>query len=269
MENETQPSAEAAEELPAGEEESAPTGAEESALPAEEADVSAEESAEESAEASAPGDEAALAAQIEAVLFASDSALNAAKIGKIVAVKSKRAVAAAIDRLNRRYDEMGSAFRIENIAGGYQMLTRPAFHDVVGQFYHQKADNKLTQAAMETLAIVAYRQPIIRADIESIRGVACGEVLRGLMERQLVKIVGRAEILGRPMLYGTTRRFLEVFGLNSIEDLPNAEELRAAAPKKQTGPEQPPLLNLEADQNQEQATENKEPGSQNEEQGTE
>lgn len=190
-------------------------------------------------------DEAVLAGRIEAVLFASDSALNAAKVAKAVGVKSKRAVAAAVEQLNARYDQTGSAFRIENIAGGYQMLTRPEFHEVVRQFYHQKADTKLTQAALETLAIVAYRQPAIRADIESIRGVACGEVLRGLMERQLVKIVGRAEILGRPMLYGTTRRFLEVFGLNSIEDLPNVEELRAAAPKKTTPPEQPALLNLD------------------------
>ncbi|MCY2931975.1 MAG: SMC-Scp complex subunit ScpB [Planctomycetota bacterium] len=211
-------------------------------------------------------DEAVLAGRIEAVLFASDSALNAAKVAKAVGVKSKRAVAAAVEQLNARYDQTGSAFRIENIAGGYQMLTRPEFHEVVRQFYHQKADTKLTQAALETLAIVAYRQPAIRADIESIRGVACGEVLRGLMERQLVKIVGRAEILGRPMLYGTTRRFLEVFGLNSIEDLPNVEELRAAAPKKQTGPEQPPLLNLEGEKQDPNAG-NMELGTGNEEQG--
>ncbi|MCY2927791.1 MAG: SMC-Scp complex subunit ScpB [Planctomycetota bacterium] len=261
MENEIQSSAEAAEELPAGADEA---GAEESAPASEGAD----EPGEDALEPAAPGDESALDARVEAVLFASDSALNAAKLGNVVAVKSKRAVAAAVDRLNRRYDETGSAFRIENIAGGYQMLTRPEFQEVVRQFYHQKADNKLTQAAMETLAIVAYRQPIIRADVESIRGVACGEVLRGLMERQLVKIVGRAEILGRPMLYGTTRRFLEVFGLNSIEDLPNAEELRAAAPKKQTGPEQPPLLNLEGEKQDPNAG-NMELGTGNEEQGAE
>ena len=83
---------------------------------------------------------------------------------------------------------------------------------------------------METLAIVAYRQPILRADIEAIRGVACGEVLRGLMEKNLVKIVGRAEVLGRPMLYGTTRRFLESFGLGSLVDLPRVEQLRSGAP---------------------------------------
>jgi segregation and condensation protein B len=92
-----------------------------------------------------------------------------------------------------------------------------------------KKDSRLSQAAMETLAIVAYRQPILRADIESIRGVASGEVLRGLLERQLVKIVGRAEVIGRPMLYGTSKRFLEVFGLASLDDLPRVEELRSGA----------------------------------------
>ncbi|MEI7837522.1 MAG: SMC-Scp complex subunit ScpB, partial [Planctomycetota bacterium] len=228
----------------------------------EESDEAADELADESDESGEveTAGEAVMDAQVEAVLFASDSVLNAAKIGKVVAAASKRSIAAAVDRLNSRYDERGSAFRIENIAGGYQMLTRPEYQEVVRHLYHQKADTKLTQAAIETLAIVAYRQPIIRADIESIRGVACGEVLRGLMERQLVKIVGRAELLGRPMLYGTTRRFLEVFGLNSIEDLPNAEELRAAAPKKQTKPEQASLFI------QEEPTEGPGQGTENQEQ---
>ena len=106
------------------------------------------------------------------------------------------------------------------------MLTRPEYHDVVRRLFKNKSDSKLSQAAMETLAIVAYRQPILRADIEAIRGVASGEMLRSLMDKNLVKIVGRAEVLGRPMLYGTTRRFLEVFGLNSLDDLPNVEALR-------------------------------------------
>ena len=89
-----------------------------------------------------------------------------------------------------------------------------------------RSDNKLSPAALETLAIVAYKQPVIRVDIEAIRGVAVGEVIRSLMYKGLIKIVGRAEILGRPMLYGTTKKFLEVFGLNSLKDLPKAEELK-------------------------------------------
>lgn len=107
------------------------------------------------------------------------------------------------------------------------MMSQPQYHDVLARLVTSKKDTRLTQASLETLAIVAYRQPILRADIEAIRGVASGEVLRGLMERQLIKIVGRAEVIGRPMLYGTTKQFLEIFGLASLDDLPRMEELRA------------------------------------------
>src|SRR5690606_33522853 len=117
------------------------------------------------------------------------------------------------------------SFRVEQVAGGYQILTRPQYKDAVAALHRTKQDNKLSPAAMETLAIVAYKQPILRAEIETIRGVACGEVLRSLMDRHLVKIVGRAEELGRPMLYGTTKTFLQVFGLGTLKDLPKAEEL--------------------------------------------
>jgi segregation and condensation protein B len=102
----------------------------------------------------------------------------------------------------------------------------PAFAPVVARLRGEKQQTRLTQPAIETLAIVAYRQPIQRSEIEAIRGVACGEVLRGLLERRLVRIVGRAEELGRPMLYGTTSEFLKVFGLSSLSDLPQSKELR-------------------------------------------
>jgi segregation and condensation protein B len=170
------------------------------------------------------------AAAVEAILFATDSPLTLARVAQVAQVP-QREVKAAIATLNERYKEASCAFAIEEIAGGFQMLTLPEFHDVLSRLLKARNDSKLSQSAMETLSIVAYRQPILRADIESIRGVASGEMLRGLMERQLVKIVGRAEVVGRPMLYGTTKRFLEVFGLASLEDLPNAEELRA--PTKQ------------------------------------
>ena len=179
--------------------------------------------------ASAPADAAAereIAATVEAILFATDSPLSASKIALLAGLPGRGQVKQAVAQLNERYDRMGCAFCIEPIAGGYQMLTRPQYHDVVSRLFKNKSDSKLSQAAMETLAIVAYRQPILRADIEAVRGVASGEMLRGLMDKNLVKIVGRAEVLGRPMLYGTTRQFLEVFGLNSINDLPNVESLR-------------------------------------------
>jgi len=178
---------------------------------------------------------------IEAILFASDTALPVTKIAAIAELPPRR-VQQAIDALNTRYETAGGSFRIEAIAGGYQMMTLPDYHDVLKRLRNVKKESRLRQAALETLAIVAYRQPILRADIESIRGVACGEVLRGLLERQLVKIVGRAEVLGRPMLYGTTRRFLETFGLGSLDDLPRVEELRSGAnepvmPKSDETPE--------------------------------
>jgi segregation and condensation protein B len=177
----------------------------------------------------APTAEQEVAATVEAILFASDSPLSAGKIARTGELGGERAVRDAVEHLNARYDELGSAFRIEQIAGGYQMMTRPEYHDVLGRLLSTRSEAKLSSAAMETLAIVAYRQPILRADVEAIRGVACGDMLRGLMDKALVKIVGRAEVLGRPMLYGTTRRFLEVFGLNSLEDLPRVEELRSGA----------------------------------------
>jgi segregation and condensation protein B len=167
-----------------------------------------------------------IASMVEAMLFASDSPLTAAKIAQVADLGTKRAIKKAIEKLNSRYEKMGCAFCVEEIAGGYQMMTRTEYNDVLSRLLRVRRDTRLTKAAMETLAVVAYRQPVMRADIEAIRGVACGDVLRGLMDKQLAKIVGRAPVLGRPILYGTTKRFLETFGLADLEDLPNVEELR-------------------------------------------
>jgi segregation and condensation protein B len=176
------------------------------------------------------------AATVEAILFSTDTPITAAKILQVAELSSKGDVTGAIELLNARYEESGSAFRIEAIAGGYRLQTLEAYHQVLSRLFKAKSESKLSQPAMETLSIVAYRQPVLRADIEAIRGVACGEVLRGLMEKMLIKIVGRAEVIGRPMLYGTTRRFLEVFGLASLNDLPRADELRQPPKKTQTLP---------------------------------
>ena len=131
----------------------------------------------------------------------------------------------AVEALNARYQADGRTFRIESVAGGRQVMTLPAFAPVVQRVKGVREQGRLTQAALEALAIVAYRQPILRADLEAIRGVACGEVLRSLMERRLVKIVGRADDVGRPMLYGTTTEFLRQFGIGRLDELPNAREL--------------------------------------------
>jgi segregation and condensation protein B len=162
---------------------------------------------------------------LEAILFATDEPLTDSKLAGIVETTAKQ-VRESIESLNAKYAVENHAFRIEQIAGGYQMLTLNTYNSWLKKMLRARSDNKLSPAAMETLAIIAYKQPIIRADIEAIRGVAVGEVIRSLMYKGLVKITGRAEILGRPMLYGTTKKFLEIFGLNSLKDLPKAEELK-------------------------------------------
>ncbi len=168
---------------------------------------------------------------VEAVLFASDEPLTDARLANIAEATTKQ-VRQAVKDLNQMYRSNGHAFRIDRIAGGNQMMTLSPYNHWLKKMLHARSDSKLSPAALETLAIVAYKQPIIRADIEAIRGVAVGEVMRSLMYKGLVKIVGRAELVGRPMLYGTTKKFLEVFGLNSLKDLPKIEELKK--PKEQT-----------------------------------
>ena len=162
---------------------------------------------------------------VEAVLFASDESLTDNRLAKIVETSVKQ-VRQCVKNLNEKYQANNNAFRIEQIAGGYQMLTLSTYNHWLKKLLRARSDSKLSPAALETLAIIAYKQPAIRADIEAIRGVAAGEVIRTLCYKGLVKIVGRAEILGRPMLYGTTKKFLEVFGLNTLKDLPKIEELK-------------------------------------------
>jgi segregation and condensation protein B len=166
--------------------------------------------------------------RVEALLFASERSLSETKIKTVLGIEDENAIKQikeAIESLNTSYDSNARAFRVERIAGGYRVMTREEFAPLVSRLHEQRQQQKLSQAALETLSIIAYRQPVMRAEIEVIRGVACGEVLRGLMERRLVKIVGRAEELGRPMLYGTTKEFLTIFGLANLKDLPEVQGL--------------------------------------------
>ena len=176
---------------------------------------------------------------IEAVLFATESPLPAAKIAQILGFGDARVVKKQIAALNERYEGTSAAFRIEELAGGFQMLTLPAYHQWVSRLHSVRRETKLSPAALETLAVVAYKQPVLRADVEAVRGVAVGDILNRLREMGLVKIVGRAEVIGRPMLYGTTRRFLEVFGLASLDDLPQVEAL--PPPRSDPKPQDEPL----------------------------
>lgn len=162
---------------------------------------------------------------VEAILFASDEPLKEARLADIVETSASQ-IRQHIESLNSKYQANNNAFRIEQIAGGYQMMTLSPYNHWLKKLLRERDSGKLSPAALETLAIIAYKQPIIRADIESIRGVAVGEIIRNLMYKGLVKIIGRAEVVGRPLLYGTTKKFLEVFGLNSLKDLPKIEELK-------------------------------------------
>jgi segregation and condensation protein B len=162
---------------------------------------------------------------VEAVLFAGDEPLSADKLADIAETSPKQ-IRQHIQNLNDKYTANGHAFRIDQIAGGFQMMTLSCYGHWLKKLLRARDDGKMSPAALETLAIIAYKQPVIRADIEAIRGVAAGELIRSLMYKGLVKITGRAEVLGRPMLYGTTKKFLEIFGLNTLKDLPKIEELK-------------------------------------------
>ena len=164
-------------------------------------------------------------AVIESLLFSTHHPLTPQRLAELLQIKSQKAIRKAVQTLNAHYEETKRSFRVEQVAGGYQMLSLPEYGDWLKKLHQKEIDSKLTKAALETLAIIAYKQPILRADVEAIRGVACGETIRSLMEKHLVKIAGRAEEPGRPILYGTTKRFLELFGLNSVKDLPQSEAL--------------------------------------------
>lgn len=182
------------------------------------------------AEHATPPPSPELIAAVEAILISVDRPIPAAKIAEPIgpALGTQAGVPeveAAIEALNAAYDEQARAFRVEPVSGGYRLMTRPEHAPVIAAMHRARASTRLSRPALETLAIIAYRQPVTRAELEAIRGVACGEVLRSLLDRRMIKIAGRAEELGRPMLYGTTPQFLDAFGLSTIKDLPKPEEL--------------------------------------------
>ncbi len=186
---------------------------------------------EDSPEPAAQGElarEPALA-WIEAALLAADQPLPAKRLAHVAGLTDAAEARRLIRKLQALYESDGTAFQVQELAGGFQLLTKPEFHPWLLRLRRTANELRLTPALRETLAIVAYRQPIMRADIETVRGVHCGEILRQLMEKGLVRITGRDPSLGRPVLYGTTRKFLQVFGLKSLKDLPQVEQLKPPA----------------------------------------
>lgn len=165
-------------------------------------------------------------ARLEAALLLADEPLTVRRLADAAGLADAAEVRACVERLQALYDADGTAFQVEEIAGGYQLLTRPRYHTWLARLKRTGHELRLSPAALETLAVIAYKQPIMRAEVEKVRGVAAGEVIRQLMEKGLVKVAGRHDSLGRPQLYGTAKKFLQAFGLNTLNDLPEVESLR-------------------------------------------
>ncbi len=165
-------------------------------------------------------------AVIECLLFVSDKPLSLGSLHNLFERVDRRTLLACLDELKAEYDLQGRAFQLVEIAEGYQLSTRVQYAPWIRKLYKNRANSKLSRAALETLAIIAYRQPVTKAEIEDIRGVSADGVVNSLAERKLVRIVGRKEVVGRPLLYGTTKEFLHFFGLKDLTDMPELKELQ-------------------------------------------
>jgi segregation and condensation protein B len=183
---------------------------------------------------------AELKAILEALIFASPEPLTPKQMFKLLADEPREDVLAALDQLKREYDRPGGLHLVE-VAGGYQIATRPELHEWVRRLFHERSTQKLTVQALETLAVIAYRQPVTALEVTEIRGVNTAGVLNTLLERHLIKIVGRKQVVGRPFMYATTKEFLIRFGLEAplLVEQPTPEELLPSNEPDDT----PPLSN--------------------------
>ena len=172
-----------------------------------------------------------LAQHIESLIFSTDQPVTLKEIKSCLeevfeAQFTEEELLEAIGQLKERYEQDGYAFSINEIAEGYQFLTKPAFHNTVGTYLRQTTRKRLSRAALETLSIIAYKQPVTKTEMERIRGVSCDYSIQKLLEKELVAIVGRDEGPGRPLLYGTSDKFMDYFGLKSLRDLPKPKEFK-------------------------------------------
>ena len=170
---------------------------------------------------------AELKAILEALIFASPEPLTPKAIGRILEAELKEDIQAALEELKRDYDRPGGLQLVE-VAGGYQIVTRQDLHEWVRRLFHERTTQRLSVQALETLAVIAYKQPLTALEVSEIRGVNTSGVLNTLLERHLIKIVGRKQVVGRPFLYATTREFLIRFGLNDLSELPKVEDMAEA-----------------------------------------
>ena len=194
---------------------------------------------------------------IESLLFVAEEPLTIERIRKIILSAHADEIREALNALADEYESRKGGFYLNEVAGGFQIRTRPEYTQWIKRFI-QPRQPRLSKAALETLAIIAYKQPILRSDIEHLRGVDCDGIIRTLLERKFIRILGRKELPGRPMIYGTTRYFLEVFDLKDLTDLPTPEEIKElgsaasdqiAPPPEVGGPERPlPSHTLESEE---------------------
>jgi segregation and condensation protein B len=185
---------------------------------------------------------------VEALLFAADFPVATSRIKALVEGLEREDLRTMVEELNREYEAQGRSFWIQEVAGGYQMATRPHFARWVKELYKGRRLARLTQPALETLAIIAYRQPVGRPDIETIRGVNSDSVIATLLERNLITVVGKDTSVGRPILYGTTPEFLRYFGLKDLSGLPPLSELEAYLVSREQAAEAGPAQESEEDQ---------------------
>ena len=186
---------------------------------------------------------------LETLLFITDHPLSAERLGKITGVKDPERIAGLVAEIRRQLEEKASPVQLLEVAEGFQMATRPAYAPFIRKLFAERMTMRLSTAALETLSIIAYKQPLTRAEIEEIRGVEVIAALETLLEKRLVKVVGRKETVGRPLLYGTTMEFMRHFGLKSLEELPPIENFAmepvlpaAGLPPGQPEPEVRPVL---------------------------
>ena len=167
-----------------------------------------------------------LSSIIESLIFSADAAISTDRICDVLTEFERDEIKVALKELLNFYQEREGGFELAEVAGGWQFRTRPAYHGYITRHIKTRTA-KFSQSALETLAIIAYRQPITRAEVEHLRGVDCGGVVKSLLEKRLVRILGKKDIPGRPLIYGTSKEFLEIFGLKDLKSLPTLKEIQA------------------------------------------
>lgn len=169
--------------------------------------------------------------QIESLIFASDTPTTVSEIIECLSKGlgleiNEEAVVKTINQIDLKYRGSQFSFRLQKVAGGYTFLTKPDFHSIVSVLIQQKSNKKLSKSALETLSIIAYKQPVTKVEVEHIRGVSTDYSVNRLMEKELIEIAGRSDAPGKPLIYKTTKRFMDYFGINSIEELPKLKDLK-------------------------------------------